>query len=494
MDTKPGRAYSTLKRLGAQPGDCTDANTFTLPGHLADNLTPQQSAERIAAHFADISGQFPALSTSLLPDRVQTKLKSDLRQPPTVTVEDTWQKIQAAKKPQSGVPHDIPKQLLKEFSVELATPLQKIINKIVKSSTWPEHWKREYVTPIAKIPEPLSEDDLRPISLTPFFSKVTEHFVVKWLLHYIEHKIDIRQYGGMKANSITHYLIEFQNFILSNQESRNPTAVLACLVDFSKAFNRQNHNILITKLSDMGVPAWLLKLVMAFLTNRTMVVRYMGATSSPRALPGGGPQGTLLGLLLFLVLINDLGFSDQSNDVGEMITSKQNFKAANRLHIKYVDDLSKAESIPLKENVIPAPCDRPLPDPFRARTGHQLAPEKSEVIKQIYEISEYASENDMKINANKTKFMVFNTCKTIDILPTASINGEEINLVEEMKILGVVITSDLKFNKNTDYIVKKAFKRIWILRRLKNLGATQSQLLDIYIKQVRSVLEMAAPA
>ena len=241
MDTKPGRAYSTLKRLGAQPGDCTDANTFTLPGHLADNLTPQQSAERIAAHFADISGKFPALSTSLLPDRVQTKLKSDLRQPPTVTVEDTWQKIEAAKKPQSGVPHDIPKQLLKEFSVELATPLQKIINKIVKSSTWPEHWKREYVTPIAKIPEPLSEDDLRPISLTPFFSKVTEHFVVKWLLHYIEHKIDLRQYGGLKANSITHYLIEFQNFILSNQESRNPTAVLACLVDFSKVFNRQNH-------------------------------------------------------------------------------------------------------------------------------------------------------------------------------------------------------------------------------------------------------------
>ena len=42
--------------------------------------------------------------------------------------------------------------------------------------------------------------------------------------------------------------------------------------------------------------------------------------------------------------------------------------------------------------------------------------------------------------------------------------------------------------------MKKAFKHIWILRRLKNLGATQSQLLDIYIKQIRSVLEMAVPA
>ena len=209
MNTKPGRAYSTLKKLGAQPGDCTDANTFTLPCHLSDNLTPQQSAERIAAHFADISGQFPALSTELLPGRVQMKLKYDMRQPPTVSVEDTWQKIRAAKKPQSGVPDDLPKQLTKEFSVELATPLQRIINKIVQSCTWPDHWKREYITPIAKIPEPQTEDDLRPISLTPFFSKVTEHFVVKWLLEFIEHKIDIRQYGGLKANSITHYTLIF---------------------------------------------------------------------------------------------------------------------------------------------------------------------------------------------------------------------------------------------------------------------------------------------
>ena len=91
-----------------------------------------------------------------------------------------------------------------------------------------------------------------------------------------------------------------------------------------------------------------------------MVVRYRDATSSPRALPGGGPQGTLLGLLLFLVLINDLGFSDQVYNVGEMITSKRNFTAANRLHIKYVDDLSIAESIPLKDKVIPAPLAPPL--------------------------------------------------------------------------------------------------------------------------------------
>ena len=291
-DTNPGRAYRTLKKMSSQPGDCTDSGTFSLPSHLADNLTAQQSADRIAAHFADISNQFPPLCVERLPPRVQAKLISDQKSPPVVTVEDTWQKIEAAKKPQSGVPCDLPRQLTKEFSVELATPLCSIITKIVKTAVWPSHWKIEHITPIGKISHPESEDDLRPISLTPFFSKVTEHFVVMWLLEYIEHLIDIRQYGGVKSNSITHYLIELLNFILSNQENKVPTAILACLIDFSKAFNRQNHNLLITTLSDMNVHAWLLRIVMAFLSDRSMVVKYQGATSSPR--PTRNPTGSAI--------------------------------------------------------------------------------------------------------------------------------------------------------------------------------------------------------
>ena len=487
----PGKAYSTLKKMGAQPGDCTDSGAFTLPNH--SHLTNQQSAEEISVHFAEISKEFPPLNISLLPLRVQTKLISDLSCPPEVTEDEVLEKIKAAKKPKSGVPGDLPRVINKEFSVELATPLCRIINSIAKSSVWPSHWKMEYVTPIGKIPSPETEDDLRPISLTPFFSKVTEHFVVMWLLKYIEHLIDFRQYGGMKGNSVCHYLIEFVNFILSNQESTSSTAVLACMIDFSKAFNRQNHNIVISKLSDMGVPAWLLKLVMAFLSDRSMVVRYKGATSSPKNLPGGGPQGTLLGLLLFLVLINDAGFKEQTNNVGEMITERRNFKAANEIHLKYVDDLTIAESIKLKDSCVTVP-DRPQPDMFHARTGHALIQGSSRVFKQINEVKEYAQINDMKINTKKTKFMLFNNCSSIDFMPSMTLEpDEEIQLVEEMKILGVVVSSDMKWSANTANMTKKAFSRVWIIRRLKSLGTEKYDLLDVYIKQVRSILEFAVP-
>jgi len=84
------------------------------------------------------------------------------------------------------------------------------------------------------------------------------------------------------------------NFIKYHQDNADPTAVLVCLLDFSKAFNRQDHNNLINKLSDLGVPGWLLKLVMAFLKDRSMRVKYKGKLSGSYSLPGGGPQGTLL--------------------------------------------------------------------------------------------------------------------------------------------------------------------------------------------------------
>ena len=102
-----------------------------------------------------------------------------------------------------------------------------------QSGEWPNPWKLEHVIPIGKVPMPETEDDLRPISLTPFCSKVAEHFVVMWLLEFIGDQIDFRQYGGQKGNSITHYIIEFVNFILLCQDSSDQTAIIACMVDFS---------------------------------------------------------------------------------------------------------------------------------------------------------------------------------------------------------------------------------------------------------------------
>ena len=266
------------------------------------------------------------------------------------------------------------------------------------------------------------------------------------------------------------------------------------MIDFSKAFNRQNHNLLVTKLSDLGVPSWLLKLVISFLQNRSMIIRYKGASSSPVPLPGGGPQGTLLGLLLFLVLINDVGFDAQSNDVGDVITSKKNVKQLNEIHLKYVDDLLIAEAINMKEQLETVPIqDRPLPDTYHARTGHCFPLEESKVHSQLLKTKKYAKDNEMQLNLKKTKLMLFNPGRIRDFMPNFSMDGKEIELVEEHKLLGVVLRSDLSWEPHVDYIVGRCYSKLWILRRLKQLGADSEDLTEIYQTQIRSILEFAAP-
>ena len=429
-ESQPGKAYSVFKSMGAQPGDCKDNHTFTLPNHAY--LSDQENADAIAEHFAGISREYLPLDLGSLPKRVRQRLKIEST-PPTISELECYEKLVSAKKPRSEVPGDLPCAIVKEFTVELASPVSKLLNKIVQSASWPDQYKVEYVTPIGKVPQPESEDDIRPIALTNFFSKVMEQFVVLWLLESIGEKMDFRQYGGTKGNSVSHYLIEFINFILYSQDDREPTSVLACLVDFAKAFNRQDHNILVTKLSDMGVPSWLLKLVISFLQNRSMVVRYKGKVSDRKLLPGGGPQGTLLGLLLFLILINDVGFSNQTNDLGEIITCKKRIKEFNEIHLKYVDDLTVGEAIKMKEMLVDVPLDaRPQPDPFHARTGHALQPEKSRVYKQLNQVSEYADLNGMQLNYKKTKLMLFNPCVSKDFMQSFSLNGHVLKLLKRL--------------------------------------------------------------
>ena len=122
---------------------------------------------------------------------------------------DVYNKIKKATKPKSGVQGDLPRALMQEFLPEI-----------------------EYGIPLQKKPNPKNEDDVRIISLTAFYSKVMEKFVMEWLLEVIGDKIDWHQYGGQKGNSVAHYLIDFVNFVLYNQDIKNVHAVLAATIDF----------------------------------------------------------------------------------------------------------------------------------------------------------------------------------------------------------------------------------------------------------------------
>ena len=417
---------------------------------------------------------------------------------PQILDYQVYEQIKCSKKPRSSVPGDIPRRLVQEFGPELATPAGKIFRSIVQTGHWPKPWRVEYGTPLQKQNNPVHEDQLRIISLTSYLSKVFEQFVISWLLDCVGSQLDWGQYGGVKGSSITHYLIDFVNFVLYNQDLKTPHATLAVMIDFQKAFNRINHNLIITILSDMGVPGWLLRIIIGFLRERELVLRYKGGCSSRKAMPGGGPQGTRLGLFLFLILINAAGYDKLEKHMGEHITKKINkrFPLPNA-HMKYVDDLCLAQSLNIRECLIPNPNPNPArPLAYHDRTHHLLPTDNCQLQEEINRLVTYSENNQMRINENKCKVMIFNTGRKYDGMPKLTLSGEGENyleVVETFKLLGIIVRSDMKWYDNTSYICQKGYSRLWMLRRLKGLGANEEEMMDVYVRQVRSVLELAVP-
>ena len=219
-----------------------------------------------------------------------------------------------------------------------------------------------------------------------------------------------------------------------------------------------------------------------------MVLTYEGAQSSQKMLPAGTLQGAILGGLICIIKFNGalLRPSIPRPITGPITTSKS-------IAVKYVDDGTVAVSVDLKSCLAPAP-ELPCPLTFSQRTGHYLPPQNNLLQYFLEDTEVFTDINNMVINKTKTFAMKFNKSRNWDFPVELNFtDGSEVSVASEHKLLGVIVTDDLKWGKNTDYICSKARKRLWILRRLAQHNFSQWQLFDVYQKEVRSILEMCVP-
>ena len=190
---------------------------------------------------------------------------------------------------------------------------------------------------------------------------------------------------------------------------------------------------------------------------------------------GGGPQGgTAGGILEYLSqTANNLNFLDE--DEG----------------FKFIDDASMVEILNLLARIL-SKFNAKMQVPSDIATNEYfISNENLKTQQYLNEISSWTDRNEMKLNCNKTKYMVINFCKSSLFQTRLYLNNSLLEEVKETRLLGALISEDLRWNANTESIIKKANKRMTILRNVSNFNVPKKDLIHIYILFIRSVLEQS---
>ena len=237
------------------------------------------------------------------------------------------------------------------------------------------------------------------------------------------------QYAYQGGRGTTDALIHLLDDWTSALDTVENKCVVAVCLDFSKAFDRLQHSILIEKLISLNIHPHIIILIKSFLESRTQVVRVQNSHSAVEPINVGAPQGTKVGPLLWLIYVHDLTTVVDT--------------------IKYADDTTLYSII--NNN-------------------------STSVIQQaLDQTHEWSERNNMLLNASKSAAMTISLkAKTLD--SSVALNAEPLEWVNSVKFLGVQVDNKLNFDNHVRKITSKCRQRLYFLRVLKRNGMSQSGL------------------
>lgn len=302
-------------------------------------------------------------------------------------------------------------------------------------------WKTAEIKPIPKTKVQCSVGDFRPISLTSILGKTYEKVVKSHLLNELCGKLDPHQYAFTSQRSCEHALAEVLYHAYINADKSNTVKILA--IDFSKAFDRVNHQLLINKLISFGISTQLLAVLCSFLQDRKIFCTVNNMSTSHAPIYGSVPQGAVLSPLLFNIMTDDLRPPNENYSI-----------------IKFADDTTIVKGTSSHDNL------------------HN----------EISYIEAWASMNNMVINPTKSQIMVVGG-KNSDSNIKYNINNQLIDIVDNLKLLGLTINNELNWKDHIKACTKKCNIQLQNLKSLSKLGLPSEDLLYLYTSTVRPTLE-----